>query len=131
MWKILVVDDNLANRQLLIEILRDRAICDTATNGREAAERYNASLQNKEPYNIILLDIAMPEVDGLQFLNLVRENEKKAGISLGEGIPIIMVTAFQKPFLEAFNQGCDDYILKPVDADKLIAKIEQKLDGRN
>ena len=126
MWKILVVDDNFANRQLILEILRNFAVCDVAVNGREAIEAYNQSLQ-KTKYDLILLDIAMPEIDGLEFLKMLRDNEAKAGIFEGEGLPVIMVTAYREPFIEAFNQGCDDYILKPIDPDKLIKKIKEKI----
>jgi two-component system chemotaxis response regulator CheY len=127
MWKILVVDDNFANRQLIIEILADLAKCDVAMDGREAIEAYNLSLI-KNPYDLILLDIAMPEINGIEFLTMVRDNEKKAGIPLGDGIPIIMVTAHKEPFMESFNKGCDDYLLKPIDQDALISKIREKLE---
>ena len=130
MWKILVVDDNFANRQLLIELLADQAKCDVAANGNEAIDAYNVSIEHKQPYDLILLDIAMPEVNGLEFLKMVRDGEKRAGILLAEGIPIIMVTAFKEPFMDAFNKGCDDYVMKPIDPDDLIQKIEKKLAAR-
>lgn len=127
MWKILVVDDNFANRQLMVEVLREDAVCDIATNGREAFEAYQLSLEKKDHYDLVLLDIAMPEVDGLAFLNMVREVEKRANVRVGEGLPIVMVTAFDKPFMQAFNAGCDDYILKPIDPGQLLHKIKMKL----
>jgi CheY-like chemotaxis protein len=130
MWKILVVDDNQANRQLLVEVLSDHAQCDTAANGREAFDMYRAGLTKKKPYELILLDIAMPEVDGLAFLEMVRDLEASHGVEIGDGVPIIMVTAFDQPFMRAFNLGCDDYILKPVDPDQLVNKIKMKLAGR-
>ncbi len=126
MWKILIVDDVFTNRQLLLEILKDMAKCDVAANGKEAIDAVNYA-RDKEPYDLILLDIAMPEISGLEFLHLLRENEKKSGIDLGEGTPVIMVTAHKEPFIEAFNEGCDDYILKPINADKLVKKIKDKL----
>ncbi len=126
MWKILVVEDSPENRELIIEILRDVAVCDGAGNGKEAIEAYNRSLQG-QPYDLILLDIEMPDIDGLEILRKIRKNEEAAGIALGDGIPIVMVTAHRKPFLDAFYQGCTDYVVKPISADKLIKKIEQKL----
>ncbi|MFA5087517.1 MAG: response regulator [Candidatus Omnitrophota bacterium] len=126
MYRILIVDDNFENRQLLAEILREVAECDFAANGIEAVEAYNLSLK-KDPYNLILLDIEMPGITGLEILKKIRESEKAAGIQLGDGIPIIIVTAYEKRFLEAYNYGCDDYILKPIDPEILIKKIEQKI----
>ncbi len=127
MWKILVIDDDFANRQLLIDILGNRARCDAAVSGKEGVAAYNRSIEIKQRYDLILLDIAMPEMDGLQFLKIIRDHEEKTGIRMGHGVPIIMITAFKKSFLEAFNKGCDDYIVKPVDPDALIEKIEAKL----
>lgn len=130
MWKILVVDDDYASRLLLIELLRDVAVCDAAANGREGVEAYNIAVEKDEPYDLILLDIAMPEVDGMSFLGMVRENEEKSGVRLGEGVPVIMVTAFPNFSFKAFNRGCDDYILKPVDGKKLVEKVKEKLEGK-
>lgn len=123
MHKILVVDDNFENRMLLAEILREIAVCDFAATGKEAIEAYNLSIQRQEFYSLILLDIELPEVNGLEILHRIRESEKSAGIPLGDGVPIIIVTAYEKRFLEAFNKGCDDYILKPIDTDILLTKI--------
>jgi two-component system chemotaxis response regulator CheY len=130
MWRILVVDDNFANRMLLTEILREAAVCDVAANGREAIEAYNLSIDGKRPYDLVLLDVAMPEIDGLQFLTMVRDAEKAAGVMLGEGLPIIMVTAHEKPFMKAFISGCDDYVIKPVNGAELLGKIKEKLGKR-
>ena len=128
MYKILIVDDNFENRQLLAEILREVAMCDFAASGKEAIEAYNLALQKKESYNLILLDIELPEINGLEILGKIRESEKKAGIALGEGVPIIIVTAYEKRFLEAFDKGCDDYLLKPIDTNLLLKKIATLVD---
>ena len=129
MWKVLVVDDDFVNRKLLTAILNGRAKCDVAANGQEALEAYRYSLKQNTPYDIILLDIAMPDVNGIEVLKTIRKMEEENGVKFGEGIPIIMVTAYKEPFLQAFNKGCDDYILKPIDGEQLIVKIEEKLAG--
>lgn len=123
MNRILIVDDNFENRMLLAEILREIAVCDFAATGKEAIEAYNMSIQRQEQYSLILLDIELPEVNGLEILRRIRESEHIAGIALGDGVPIIIVTAYEKRFVEAFNKGCDDYILKPIDTDILLSKI--------
>ena len=128
MHKILVVDDNFENRQLLAEILREVAECDFAASGKEAIEAYNLSLQRGDQYSLILLDIELPEINGLEILEKIRESEKDAGIGLGDGIPIIIVTAYEKRFLEAYEKGCDDYVLKPIDANILLTKLASVLE---
>jgi len=130
MYKFLIVDDNFENRQLLAEILREVAACDFAANGKEAIEAYNLALEKGPHYDLILLDIELPEVNGLEILEKIRESEKNADIPLGDGIPIIIVTAYEKRFLEAYDKGCDDYILKPINTnilyDKIINILEKK-----
>ena len=131
MHKILIVDDNFENRQLLAEILREIAVCDFAASGKEAIDSYNLSLKNTDPYSLILLDIELPGVNGLEILKKIRESEEAAGIVLGDGIPVIIVTAYEKRFIEAFEKGCDDYLLKPIDTNILLTKIAgilEKLD---
>jgi len=127
MWKILVVDDDFVSRKLMLEILKDKAKCDVAATGREAIEAYNVSIRENDIYDLILLDISMPDIEGLEVLKKIRENEERAGILLGEGIPIIMVTAHEEPYITAFNRGCDDYMLKPINASVLLGKIKGKL----
>ncbi len=127
MWKVLVVDDEFVNRKLIIEILKDKAICDAAENGTEALAAYTSAIRDDAAYNVVLLDIAMPDMDGIEVLTKIRGMEKEAGIQLGDGIPVIMVTAYKEPFMQAFNQGCDDYIVKPINKDDLISKIEEKM----
>jgi CheY-like chemotaxis protein len=126
MWKVLVVDDEPMNRKLLIEILGDKAQCETANDGKEALDAFRASLKG-EPFDIILLDISMPDMDGVEVLRIIRELEETKDVRLGTGIPVIMVTAYTAPFMSSFKEGADDYILKPVDPDQLIAKVEKLL----
>ncbi len=130
MWRILIVDDNHENCELLIEILRDMATCEAVSTGQAAIQTYEKSLQGNA-YDLILLDIMMPDISGLEILTQIRQTEKSVGIALGEGVPIIMVTAHKKPFLDAFYQGCTDYIIKPIDPEKLRKKINEKLDKTN
>ena len=128
MHKILIVDDNFENRQLLAEILREVVVCDFAATGKEAIGAYNLSFEKRSPYSLILLDLELPEVNGLEILKKIRESEESVGIPLGEGIPVIIVTAYEKRFLEAYNRGCDDYILKPINSDELLKKIAAVLE---
>lgn len=126
MWKVLVVDDNFLNRQLFVDTLEDLAQCEVAVNGKEAMDKYTASLSGKK-YDLVLLDIAMPEVNGIEFLKMLRDDEKARGLQTEARLPVIMVTAYRQPFIEALDRGCDDYILKPIDPDVLVKKIKDRL----
>ena len=127
MWRILVVDDDFDNRKLLVEILKKHAECDLAANGQEACHAFAQSFDDEKPYDLMLLDVSMPQVDGLEVLDRIRTFEENQGIKLGSGIPIIMVTAFPMNFTKSFIKGCDDFIIKPVDASVLLEKIESRL----
>ena len=127
MWKILVADDEFVNREIISEMLRGKAECAGVANGREAIEAFNFANKSGKPYDAILLDIAMPVMDGMEVLKRIRENEKIAGIPPGKGMPIIMITLHKSPVVESFNSGCDDYIVKPIKAGDLLNKIKNML----
>ncbi len=126
MARILIVDDNFANRQLLLEIVSDHAACDEVDGGRAAVERVKASLTG-QPYDLILLDIAMPDVDGLNVLRQVRELEDGMGRKPEERVPVVIITAYKELFVEAFRLGCTDYLTKPIDVGALIGLLHKKL----
>ena len=127
MKRILIVDDNFANRQLITDILVDYAMCDIALNGQEAVAAYDLSVSSDNPYDMILLDISMPEMSGIDFLKYLRGKEEEKGVKFGKGTPVIMVTAFKKQIFESYNNGCDDFISKPIDPDVLMEKIKNKI----
>lgn len=126
-WNILIVDDEPDNVKLMSLILEEHATCSTAGSGTEAIAAFKRSVASKKPFDLILLDVAMPDKDGLQVLEEIRKDEEARGVLLGKGVPIIMVTAHPSAFMKSFNRGCDDFILKPVDAPVLIKKITTKL----
>lgn len=127
MWKVLVVDDNHNNCELLVSTLDGMAHCDVAHSGEEALKCYQAALKDVSPYDVILLDIAMPGLDGVDVLKFIRSQEEERGVGPDKGVVIFMVTAHKEPFINAFNVGCDDYILKPIDPDHVITKMTQRL----
>lgn len=127
MPRILIVEDSVTSRDLLQETLKDVADCDCAENGSAAVYIYNRALETKEFYNIIILDIGLPEISGISLLKKIRESEKNVGIPFDEGVPIIMITAQNERFLEAYDNGCSDYVTKPIDPDVLIEKVKKFL----
>ncbi|MDP8264636.1 MAG: response regulator [Candidatus Aceula lacicola] len=129
MWKVLVVDDNKNNCDLLVSTLDGLAVCDVCESGEEGLAAYKKSIEEKSPYSVILLDVAMPGIDGIDVLKSIRNKEEDRGVLEGKGVPIFMVTAHKEPFMDAFNIGCTEYILKPIEPDKVILKLKEKLEG--
>ncbi|MDJ0598663.1 MAG: diguanylate cyclase [Crocosphaera sp.] len=116
---ILVVDDIRKNLQLLIEILDASGYGTTfAFSGKQALERLEAT----EP-DLILLDLMMPEINGLQVCQRLKENPKT------QHIPIIFITASNETnhLVEAFELGAVDYVTKPFKTPELLARVKTHL----
>ncbi|MBN2714618.1 MAG: response regulator [Deltaproteobacteria bacterium] len=127
--KILIVDDEFTNRLLLQEISKEFATTHQAVDGKEAVEAVKAALEQGTPYDVILLDIMMPNMNGHEALREIRQIEESNGFKVGQGAKVIMVTALgdKKNVLDAFKEEADGYLVKPIEKSKLIRQLE-KLD---
>ncbi len=125
--KCLVVDDDFAARRLLQRLLSEIGICDIAVDGREAVDVFQDSLDEDDRYDLICLDIMMPQMDGHQALKAIRQYEEAGGIYGQDGVKIIMTTALDnsKHIMDAFREGCEAYIVKPVRKAKLFEEINK------
>jgi two-component system chemotaxis response regulator CheY len=114
--RILVVDDEMTSRCLLMGLLEEFGQVDEATNGQEALKAFRRALKNNLAYDLICLDIEMPGLDGLDVLREIRDHEKDSEILLGHGTKVIMTTAHRTSteVLGAFRGHCDAYLVKPV-----------------
>ncbi len=88
-YKILIVDDEPVNCKLLREYLAEIACCDAVLTGAEALQMFETAQKTRNGYDLVLLDIAMPEMDGLEVLEKIRVFEEQRGIPLGKGAKII------------------------------------------
>ncbi len=116
---ILVVDDDLLNRILLSTNLQeDGYTVETAENGRQALEMISA-----QPFDVVLLDLLMPEMDGYQVLEQMKAN------SAWRNIPVIVVSSLDEmdSILRCIEMGATDYLPKPFDAPLLHARISASL----
>ncbi len=119
--RILVAEDNPINQQLALEFLQHRgAEVDIAENGREAVTR---ATDNR--YDVILMDIHMPELDGLEAAAILRRQSLD--------VPIIAVSAdaLADSRASALEAGCNAYVTKPIDFDTLLTEIDDLLPGRD
>jgi len=124
---ILVVDDIEVNRIILVKIFGTLgATCDTANDGQEAVEKFEASQPGE--YDVILMDVQMPVMDGYAATRAIRSSEHPSA----KTIPIIAMTAnaFVDDVRDAIRSGMDAHIAKPVQVDKLKATIQQVLNSR-
>jgi two-component system, chemotaxis family, chemotaxis protein CheY len=127
--RVLIVEDEPVSRKLLESMMKPYGECSTAENGEEAFEVFCTALETGRPFDLVLLDIMMPEVDGQEALEAIRDYEQEFGIAAENQSKIIMTTALDDgPSLYcAHAEGCTDYIVKPICRDKLLS-ILRRLD---
>ena len=125
--KTLIVEDDFTSRIFLQEMLKSYGRVDIAVNGRESVEAVQASLSAGEHYDLILMDIMMPEMNGQEALQHIRNAEETAGIIIGKGAKVIMTTALgdKDNIMDAFRHAADGYMVKPVDKQKLLEKLRE------
>ncbi len=125
--RCLIVEDEFSARKLTQDYLSDVADCAVAVNGLEAVRAVKAALEENKPYHFILLDISMPEMDGQQALQQIRDLEARHGIYGLDGVRVIMTTAFgdKNNILQAFNTGCEAYLIKPIKYEALFHELMQ------
>lgn len=125
--KALIVDDDFYSRNMIHEILRPVAQCDIAVNGEEAIEAFKRGLQNDEPYDLICLDLLMPELDGQQALREIRAIEQEFGVVPQNEAKVVVTTALddEKETHDAFFLGgATSYLVKPIDEEKLMDEVK-------
>lgn len=120
--KILIAEDDLVSRNFLSKFLSRYGECDLAVDGLETIDAFLMALKDKEPYDLICLDIMMPKLDGVKVLKAIRDLERQYGILQENRVKIIMTTALTEAQLvrTAFDYGCEAYAAKPIDTQKLI-----------
>ena len=125
--KTLIVEDELTSRVLLRELLKRYGAPQIAMNGRQAVESVRVALQAGEPFDLICLDIMMPEMDGQEALKRIRAMEDEAGLAGTGRAKVIMTTAFadRDNVLEAIQSQCDYFLVKPIDGRLLLDELRR------
>jgi CheY-like chemotaxis protein len=116
---VLVVDDNDMNRDVLSRRLqREGYVVSTVENGKRALE-----VLGLEKYDIVLLDIMMPDMDGFETLKRIRGNDKL------KTLPVIMLTSLNEmdDVKKCVGLGANDYVLKPYNIEDLKSRIEKHM----
>ena len=123
--KFLITEDDFVSRKVLHQHLLQFGDCDVAADGIEAVEAIKASFEDNHPYDVIFLDIMMPNMDGQEALQEIRKVELSRGIAPGDGAKVVMTTALsdKRNVLKAFNGQCEAYIVKPVTHEKILNQL--------
>lgn len=124
--RALIAEDEFVGRKLLSTFLAPLFVIDVAVNGKEAVEAYKLAFEEGDPYSLILMDIMMPEQDGLSALEEIRNFEKEKGVS--QLCKVVMTTALDDPktVIRSFHDvEASAFIVKPVMRDKLYQELEK------
>ena len=123
--RILVAEDNPVNRKLATKLIgKFGAHVDAVTTGKEAIRALEST-----DYDLILMDVQMPEMDGIDATRLIREKEKEQG----GHVPIVAMTAhaMEDDRRLCMMAGMDDYVSKPIKKQQLLEVIEKMLSRRS
>lgn len=115
---VLIVDDDMINRMLLKTLLRKNPLVGEIIEAENGSDALN-KLKTNSQVDLILLDIMMPIVDGIEFLKIFRADMNNSHI------PVIVLTTDDTKKSEVYDNGANDFIRKPIKEDILFEKIEQ------
>lgn len=125
--KTLIVDDELVSRKKMEKIMSSLGEYSGFESGPHALTAFKESLDAGSPFNLVTLDVSMPEMDGLQVLLEIRAMEQQREIPKGKRSKVIMVTCQtdRDCVFTAIQAGCDDYVIKPFDKGIMAKKFEK------
>lgn len=128
MLRCLIVEDDELSRELLALQMEPYAQCDLAVDGRDGVDQFAAALESGESYQLILLDIVMPEMDGLEAAKAIRALEERQGISPDRGVNIVVLSSLSTPqdVIQAYVAAQSAaHLVKPVQPEKLVKTLRK------
>ena len=124
--RCLIVDDDVICRKAVALILKEVAVCEDADNGSEAVAKFSEALQKDEPYDVIVLDIIMPGIDGHDTAKEIRKIESE--LSSSTKVKIIMLTVLNS-VNDAMKSFCYAdavaYMVKPASEEKFLNTFKE------
>jgi len=122
-FKALVVEDDATSRLMLHGLMSRYGECHIALNGKEALEAFHSARQAGNPFDLICMDIQMPEMDGQEAVSQIRATELKDEGKVG--VKILMTTSVRnvKTILASYAAKCDGYLMKPLDGKRLEERL--------
>ncbi len=126
--RILIVEDDFVGRKVMHQLLLEYGQCDVAVDGLEAVKAYDLAWEAGEPYEVMFLDIMMPNMSGHEALKIIREKEKERGVTPQKEVKVIMTSALDdvKNVTQSFFQGgASAYLVKPIERRKVIEELRK------
>jgi two-component system chemotaxis response regulator CheY len=123
--KTLIVEDDFTSRLVLQTFLSRYGECHVAVNGWEAVEAFRSAVESGQRYDLICMDIMLPEMNGRDAVKQVRKLEATQSTPADSAVKIIMTTAVDdiKEVMSCFSELCDAYLVKPIDLSQLLNQV--------
>jgi len=123
--RCLIVDDDVITGRLLKNMVSEYGACDEVGTGKKAIDSFKRAWDEGNPYDLVFLDIMMPEMDGQMALRAMREYESTRADIGEKSCRIIIMTVSREPHdvVEAYKNQCDGFMTKPIakfQVDKVI-----------
>jgi len=125
--RILIVEDEASSRLLLKSFLSEYGDISLAEDGGKAVELFRAAVNSGNYFDLVVLDIKLPVMGGLDVLKTIRSIEAEHGTAPADGSKVIMSTALSdhKSVLGAFREQCEIYLVKPVEKAMLVESMRK------
>jgi len=126
--KILVVDDEVVSRKKMKMIMDGLGECEAVECGNDAITAYQNAWEKWSPFDLITLDISMPDMNGTEVLSTIRKIETQKDIPDHRRVKVFMVTSHsdRETIITCVQAGCDDFITKPFNRDTVFKKLQEK-----
>jgi HD-like signal output (HDOD) protein/FixJ family two-component response regulator len=125
--RILIVEDEMVSRTKLELIMEHFGDCKTQEHGDDALAAFHEAHRDDNPFNLIMLDINLPGMDGIQLLSAIRNAEKELNLEKSCKAKILMTTSYRDKdrVVASIQSGCDDYIGKPFDLNLIRNRLSK------
>lgn len=125
--RILIIEYEENSRAVLSRILAPFGSCDFATNGAEAITRFLEAHTKSDPYALLSLELMLPDGSGHDVLRRIRSWERENRITSKCAVRVVVVSALNdsQNVLEAFDEGCEAYVAKPIVRDELLRELKK------
>jgi two-component system chemotaxis response regulator CheY len=126
--RILIVEDDFVGRKVMHQLLLEYGECDVAVDGVEAVKAFDLAWEANQPYDVMFLDIMMPNMSGHEALKIIRDKEKERGVTPQKEVRVIMTSALDdvKNVTQSFFQGgASAYLVKPIERRKVIEELRK------
>ncbi len=120
--RILIFEVKDTNRKLLETVLSEYGVCRVTADGNTAIDLFRQALNQRDFYDLIVVDVSMPDHNGMIVLRQIRETEKTSNVTMGNKARIVAVTGKlgNDEMKLLLDIDCDDYLVKPFNSQNII-----------